>query len=104
MKREMLDGWLSALRSDEYEQGTGMLKYENKFCCLGVLCHLQDPNDFLFGGTEHKFAGSSYSNLEKLLGQGLVYDLWKLNDSKKATFPVIADYIEERREQIEARG
>ena len=33
--------WLEALRSDEFDQGTGMLKsYDGKYCCLGVLCEL----------------------------------------------------------------
>jgi hypothetical protein len=33
--------WLKALRSEEYEQGTGYLRdKQDRFCCLGVLCDL----------------------------------------------------------------
>lgn len=32
--------WILALRSDEYEQGTGYLCKSRKFCCLGVLSEL----------------------------------------------------------------
>lgn len=36
VKRKLLD----ALRSGEYEQGTGVLEENDKFCCLGVLCDI----------------------------------------------------------------
>lgn len=32
--------WVEALRSGEYEQTNGALRYEDKFCCLGVACDL----------------------------------------------------------------
>jgi hypothetical protein len=34
--------WTAALRSGEYEQGTGALNKDGKYCCLGVLCDLFD--------------------------------------------------------------
>ena len=41
MKREDLDKWLSALRSGEYRQGSGFLRFgpssAPRYCCLGVL-------------------------------------------------------------------
>lgn len=40
MKPEIKQKWIAALRSGEYEQGKAFLKYDNKFCCLGVLCDL----------------------------------------------------------------
>jgi hypothetical protein len=33
--------WLKALMSGKYEKGTGYLQLDNRFCCLGVLCHIQ---------------------------------------------------------------
>lgn len=36
--------WTDALRSGAYEQGVGYLNYENKFCCLGVLCEVAMQN------------------------------------------------------------
>lgn len=33
--------WLDALRSGEYKQGYGRLRSsDDRFCCLGVLCHV----------------------------------------------------------------
>lgn len=32
--------WITALRSDEYPQGTGKLQGDGKYCCLGVLTDL----------------------------------------------------------------
>lgn len=32
--------WLAALRSGDYEQGTGRLAEDGKFCCLGVACEV----------------------------------------------------------------
>ena len=40
MNPEVKALWCSALRSDEYLQGTGQLRVDNKFCCLGVLTDL----------------------------------------------------------------
>jgi hypothetical protein len=34
--------WVAALRSGDYQQGTGNLDYMGKFCCLGVACRLTD--------------------------------------------------------------
>lgn len=41
MKKDVKKRWLKALRSGEYQQGTGALRTrEDAFCCLGVLCEL----------------------------------------------------------------
>jgi hypothetical protein len=40
MDAAIKERWLAALRSGEYEQGRGMLEFNGKFCCLGVLCSL----------------------------------------------------------------
>ena len=44
--RELKEAWVAALRSGNYRQGQGQLHStydgdeEDRFCCLGVLCHL----------------------------------------------------------------
>lgn len=47
MTHEELDRWIAALVSGQYRQGQGYLKMVLKdhceFCCLGVLCDLNDP-------------------------------------------------------------
>jgi hypothetical protein len=40
MKKEIADKWVAALRSGKYQQGTGALNSNNRFCCLGVLCDI----------------------------------------------------------------
>jgi hypothetical protein len=46
MPAELKGRWVSALRSDQYKQGTGSLEYHDRTgqaynCCLGVLCRLE---------------------------------------------------------------
>lgn len=40
MLNENAKAWVAALRSGEYEQGTGVLRAGNKYCCLGIACVL----------------------------------------------------------------
>lgn len=35
---------VAALRSGEFEQGAGYLKYNGKYCCLGVFCEIAIRN------------------------------------------------------------
>jgi hypothetical protein len=32
--------WIAALRSGKFKQGTGFLKKDGGYCCLGVLCEV----------------------------------------------------------------
>ena len=36
--------WVPALRSDKYKQTRGALRNSEGYCCLGVLCDLQDSS------------------------------------------------------------
>ena len=46
--------WIAALRSDEYDQGSYILRSEyGKYCPLGVLCDLYDPSRW--NKTKHGF-------------------------------------------------
>ena len=36
-----LNAWLTALRSGNYAQGPDFLNQDGKYCCLGVLCEVQ---------------------------------------------------------------
>ena len=40
MRRDILNKWVTALRSGEYKQTTGYLHDSRGMCCLGVLCDL----------------------------------------------------------------
>ncbi len=112
MKKQILDDWIVALRSGEFKQAQGRLKKDGGFCCLGVVCHLQDPNGFFSAGGlkdgQHPFAmlenSSEYGGLIKMLGHDTTSTLVSMNDSRRASFAEIADYLEANRVAIEALG
>jgi hypothetical protein len=113
MNPEVKQEWLKALRSGEYTQGRNVLKSNNTFCCLGVLCDLHAKhtnaewksvdraiygfNAYSYEGAEltlppevMQWAGLPSNNVE-VDGNTLTFR----NDHKKMTFSEIADVIEE---------
>jgi hypothetical protein len=40
MNKTVKNQWIAALKSGEYKQAKGHLRYRDSFCCLGVLCNL----------------------------------------------------------------
>lgn len=45
MNPEIKAKWVAALRSGKYKQGKAVLKdTEGRFCCLGVLCDIYNPD------------------------------------------------------------
>jgi hypothetical protein len=114
MKREVLDRWLTALRSGDYAQVDGaLLEIRNGkphgYCCLGVLADLHDPTGWSY--TEGTAFASYYCedisdcsvlpyNLEeRLFGEAGGYNsrvmsqAIEMNDNGN-TFIEIADYLE----------
>lgn len=55
MNTEIKTKWLEALRSGEYKQGKNMLRHEDTFCCLGVLCDIHSKET----GNQWKFVPES---------------------------------------------
>jgi hypothetical protein len=109
MKRELFNKWISALRSGNYEQGTGFLCRNDKFCCLGVLLDVaKEPYEtnmsglrFYFG--EIKAVGALSDSAVKKYGFktdcGGSYieggtSLVNLNDTIRKPFDKIADILE----------
>lgn len=95
--------WLEALRSGNYKQGQKVLRsQDNKFCCLGVLCDIMDPeawnNDSVFGGPQYGENEATsfppHAVLEQIdeSSDALWPLAWKNDDG--APFTEIADYIE----------
>lgn len=85
--------WIEALRSGEYEQGTGYLEKDGCYCCLGVLCAIQDEQ------WKEEFDNGLYTEtLPDRLNNGLTAadrgELAKRNDDRES-FADIADYIEQ---------
>lgn len=57
-KPEVLDDWIAALRSDRHLQGsTGYLHREGRYCALGLLCEVVDPEGWEEEGTEDNNIG-----------------------------------------------
>lgn len=42
MKPDVKERWVEALRSGEYQQGTGRVRMKGRYCCLGVLTALAE--------------------------------------------------------------
>lgn len=134
MNKDIKARWIAALRSGEYKQGQEFLRarryervdadncpiYEERFCCLGVLCDLyikevDVPEEFVkgyqVGSPYYTYDGHSgvlpdavqeWAELDSDVGEFRINDdgfskfqqLTKLNDKGK-TFEEIADVIEE---------
>ncbi len=103
MDKEIKTKWVEALRSGDYEQGIGYLCRDGKYCCLGVLAHINgdletsDGRCGVFGNTVYFYEG--YLPLTLLRKYGLVPSeaeiLIKMNDIGGNQFDTIAVYIEE---------
>lgn len=82
--------WIKALRSGKYQQTTGDLHNLGAYCCLGVLCDIQNPSQTRWCGGDHV--------PPKGLRAGLTDDdfevLVEANDTARWSFDDIATYIE----------
>lgn len=90
--------WVEALRSGEYKQGKCQLynKRTDTYCCIGVYAAVNNIR-LSYEGLEMIDASgkpNGYKPLRMLLSQGVVYDLWNMNDTEGKSFSEIADYIE----------
>lgn len=93
--------WVKALRSGKFKQGTGTLfkETENSYCCLGVLCAINELDlygDLLYSGQSESLGMSSDNGKlpKKYKGKGREVDsLADLNDEGRS-FKQIANIIE----------
>lgn len=46
MKKSIMKRWVKALRSGKYKKTTARLKYNGRYCCLGVLCEISKLSKF----------------------------------------------------------
>lgn len=103
MDKKIKAKWVEALRSGKYQQGKLSLrtttKAADKFCCLGVLCDVVQPESW-HRTTAGWFNDGSQSQLpyELRIALGIKsvtqVHLIDMNDTG-ARFSEIADYIEE---------
>ena len=97
MNKKLKEKWVAGLLSEDYEQGQGLLRGDGKFCCLGVLRHVNDPKDKTKWTNSYGGALDLLS-LERLrafgLTEGIQSQLAELNDHG-VPFPMIAGFIQE---------
>ena len=98
MNAELKSKWVEALRSGRYVQGYGQLYYNQKYCCLGVLCSLMRPPDDP-SEVEQSWDGWAGELGPKMAEEaGLTVEtqchLVGMNDELRVPFERIADYIE----------
>jgi len=112
---------VAELRSGKYQQCTGSLQKQDRYCCLGVSCvagqrqgHFVTKNKLgIVGG--HMGSQISIAKWLGIAGTGRfpskllslnkkrqfpICSLTELNDDLKWTFPQIADFIEENWREI----
>ena len=115
--------WVAALRSGEYQQGSGSLKAagnggtlaapttEFLLCCLGVACDVYNPNGWVECADEVDNYDWQFPEVDLDAGELQVCEynentlpfisvhdastLISMNDDDGANFEVIADFIEE---------
>ena len=61
MKKRIKKLWTEALRWGGYEQGAGVLRRDDSFCCLGVLCDLAVKEGIVTEHVEGNYSLSRYS-------------------------------------------
>lgn len=102
MDQEIKAKWLEALRGGQFRQATGILRSrDDKYCCLGVLCQIVEPErwgQFPDGGWRHGEVRSGMPDIDVTEKAGIndheeIGVLANMNDDG-ASFAVIADYIE----------
>jgi len=103
--------WIEDLRSGEYTQTSGTLEENKSFCCLGVSCKTAQKNGIEINQHGLRLNGNSldsqtnvfnWLNLDECCGKfrGEMVNghnsLAKINDGDLHSFDEIADFIEER--------
>lgn len=111
---ELVNEWINTLRSGQYKQGIGRLHFNDRFCCLGVLCDMvtkhpmTETEKTIFQweeeypqsmGTTYRFNASRFvlpTYLQDYIGfdDEQMSELVTMNDTGKP-FEKIADKIEE---------
>lgn len=103
MDKELKQTWVDNLLSGKYKQTQGELHNDEGFCCLGVLCDVVAPEDWVKDGTIYTNKVNDQNRVGTLsdhflvrvglssVGAGLLAHLNDLGNS----FEFIAKYIEE---------
>ena len=124
MMHPLVNKWIDALESGEYQQGRGKLRTkDNKFCCLGVLCDLAvkegilpepklEKNHYVYNsGDNLNTQRTVFNMLPRQLTYLLHMDLagtyggenetlWQENDTHEKSFKEIAQIIRDNSDKL----
>jgi hypothetical protein len=102
--KELKKRWVEALRSGKYMQGDSVLRFPNDsgndfYCCLGVLCDLIEPNNWVRNSQDDwcwaQQAEVLPDHYVEILGLNVPFKKYAdMNDKEYKSFNEIADYIE----------
>lgn len=117
MNHEVADEWVKRLKSGQYEQGNKHLNYDNRYCCLGVLCEIyceqvENIKEMsyelaIYGGDVYylpnrvaDWAGINFEGgLDFNIGDRKFISLAEAND-EFISFNQIADVIEQNKDRL----
>ncbi len=88
MKKRIKNLWVEALRSKAYRQGTSGLRFEDTFCCLGVLCDLHAKAAFVSWDYDDKASLYTYLGESIVLPQAVCE--WAGLDGSNPSVPAIS--------------
>lgn len=115
MKLEIKEKWVEALRSGDYKQGKSQLAFNDKYCCLGVLCELAFQEGIVEKTKTDESNSTYYDNdwaylPKKVMAWSGIRNnsgaplsgtaLSVLNDEENYTFDQIADVIDLKWENL----
>ena len=113
MKKAIAMKWIQALRSGKYAQTQGVLKDDDGFCCLGVLCDISkkgkwsDAGYYIDSEFDLPYEVMDWAGMKDNVGNEFSYGREKmkmtlpmLNDDEKLSFNQIANFIERRYEEL----
>ena len=102
LPKKFMKKWTKALRSGNYDQGTGTLLDDGYFCCLGVACDIvgvpydQISGEYIYDQAEERIPNILRGSADE---NKLVKKLAEMNDGtnpnrKQHDFNTIADWID----------
>lgn len=90
--QEFKDNWLWALRSGDYKQSKSQLRADGGYCCLGLLCEVNNIPYNNVSPMVEEYA--NYGLFDAFFTVEEVINLYRMNDLQDKSFSEIADYIE----------
>lgn len=101
LPQDIKDKWITALRSGEYKQATGILydRTKDSYCCLGVLGKICGYTENILQNyralERHAFENTPNVCRGHASDNNVVSRLTRMNDIEQLNFIEISDYIEQ---------